>query len=207
MLVWFSKKVNLYAILDQWRNEVSNYDPNHTAASTADNDWYMDNYEVALGTSDDHTLYDRAVRRLFRYRCYPESVLDAEANFIRDDRAPEPGDQIAQRIKVIPFILDAVAMNIVHSVWREPDNSGLTITTSEKHYEVGEWTATISRKPDGEIALIVRVISRSRNQFPFVARVFARILQKRAHRLAWRSFALELRERGAESEVQSDSVC
>jgi len=202
MLVWFSKKVDLYAILDQWRNEVSNYNPDDTAANT----WYVDNFEVALGTSDDHTLYDRAVRRLFRYRYYPDSVLKAEASFIRDDRPPEPGDQIAQRIKVIPFFLDAVAMNIVHSVWRKPDNSGLTIITSEKHYEVGEWTATISRKPDGEIALIVCVISRPRNRFPFIARVFGRILQKRAHRLAWRSFALALRERGTESATQPDSV-
>lgn len=190
MLIWFSKKIDLYAILDHWRGAGSNYEPDQPV----DNSWYVDGFEVVLGTSDEHTLFDRAVQRLFRYNFYPDSVLKSAANFIRDDRPPEVGDRVVQRIRVIPGILDAVTMNIMKSVWHEPDRKGFTMVTSERQYEMGEWTASISRKPDGEIALVVRVISKPSNRVPAIAGGFARSLQKRAHRLALESFSSAVRE-------------
>lgn len=190
MLIWFSKKINLYDILDLWRSEGSNYKPDQPI----DNSWYVDGFEVVLGTSDEHTLFDRAVQRLFRYNFYPDSVLKSAASFIRDDRPPEVGDRVVQRIRVIPGILDAVTMNIVQSVWHEPDRRGFTMVTGEPQYEMGEWTASISRKPDGAIALVVRVISKPSNRLPAIAGGFARSLQKRAHRLALESFSSAVRE-------------
>ena len=185
LLDWFSKTVDMNAILDRWRGEGSNYHPEGAAEGAC----YLDNFEVALGTSEDQRLYDKAVQRLFAYRYYPDSVLTAVADFARDGRLPLPGDRIVQRIKVIPYILDAITMNIVKSVWREPDSSGFTIITSERHYEVGEWTVAIDRHPNGEVALVVRIDSYPSNQLRFLARWFARALQLRAHRLARRDFA------------------
>jgi uncharacterized protein (UPF0548 family) len=190
MLIWFSKKIDLYAILDQWSSEGSNYEPGHPV----DSSWYVDSFEVALGTSDENSLFDRAVQRLYRYKFYPDSVLKAVANFVRDDRPPEVGDHVVQRIRVIPGILDAVTMNIVKSVWHEPDRRGFTMVTGEQQYEMGEWTASISRKPDGEITLTVRVVSKPSNRLPAIAGGFARGLQKRAHRLALESFSRAVRE-------------
>ena len=185
MLVWFSKTVDLYAILDRWRGEGSNYRPEVAAQGPC----YLDNFEVALGTSEGQRLYDKAVQRLFAYRYYPDSVLAAVADFARNGRLPQPGDRIVQRIKVIPHILDAITMNIVKSAWREPDSSGFTIVTSEYHYEVGEWTVSVDRNPNGEVTLVVRIDSQPSNQLRFLARWFARALQLRAHKLARRDFA------------------
>jgi uncharacterized protein (UPF0548 family) len=190
MLIWFSKRIDLYAVLDDWRNEGSNYQSDQAI----DNSWYVDGFEVVLGTSDEQRLFDTAVKRLFRYNFYPDSVLKCAANFIHDDRPPEIGDRIVQRIRIIPGILDAVTMNIVKSVWHEPDRRGFTMVTSERQYEMGEWTASISRKPSGTVALVVRVVSKPSNRLPAIAGGFSRRLQKRAHRLALQSFSSAVRE-------------
>lgn len=195
MLLWFSKRLDLYAMLDRWRNEDSNYDPDHPA----DKSWYVDGFEVVLGNSDENNLFDRAVQRLFQYNFYPDSILEAAANFIRDERPPELGDCIVQRIRVIPGVLDAVTMNIVKSVWLEPDRKGFTIVTSDQQYEMGEWTASIARQANGEITLSVNVISKPSIRLPVFAGGFARGLQKRAHRLALESFSSALRENRPES--------
>jgi uncharacterized protein (UPF0548 family) len=190
MLIWLSKKIDLYAILDQWRSESSNYESDQPV----DGSWYVDGFEVVLGKSDEQSLFDTAVQRLFRYNFYPDSVLRSAADFIRDDRPPEIGDRVVQRIRVIPGILDAVTMNIVESVWHEPDCRGFTMVTGEHQYEMGEWTASISRKSNGEIALVVRVVSKPSKRLPAIAGGFARSLQKRAHRLALESFSSAVRE-------------
>lgn len=190
MLVWLSKKVDLYAVLDQWSDEGCNYAPDQAV----DSSWNVDGFEIALGTSDEHSLFDRAVQRLFRFNVYPASILEFVADFVRDDRPPEKGDRIVERVRVIPGILDAVTMNIVTAVWQEPDHHGFTMVTSERQYEMGEWTASISRKPDGEITLVMHVVSKPSHRLPAIAHGFARSLQKRAHRLALESFTSAVRE-------------
>ncbi len=197
MLVWFSKTVDLYAILDRWRGEGSNYHLEGAAQGAC----YLDNFDVALGTSEAQQLYDQAVKRLLGYRYYPDSVLTAVADFTRDGRLPQPGDRIVQRIKVIPYILDAITMNIVKSAWQEPDSSGFTIVTSEHHYEVGEWTVSVDRNPNGEVTLVVRIDSHPSNQLRFLARWFARALQLRAHRLARRDFAQAMLEHASSTRA------
>ncbi len=190
MLIWFSRKIDLYAVLNEWRDAGSNYEPGRVV----DNSWYVDTYEVALGTSDDGALFDNAVRRLFLYAFYPESFVAVAANFIRDKRPPEVGESVVQRIRVIPGILDAVTMNIVKSVWQDPERQGFTLVTSERQFELGEWTASVVRNPGGEIALLVRVVSKPSKRVPFLARGFARGLQKHAHMLALKSFSSAVRE-------------
>lgn len=189
MLIWFSQKIDLYALLDKWGQEGINYEP----GQAVDSSWHVDGFEVTLSSSDQDTLFDRAVQRLFGYRFYPDTVLEAVADFIHDGRPPELGDRIVQRIRVIPGVLDAITMNIVKAVWQEPDRSGFTIVTSKQQYEMGEWTASIARKPDGQISLSVKVISKPSSRLPTIAGGFARGLQKRAHRLALESFASALR--------------
>ena len=190
MLAWFSRKIDLYAILEQWCEAGSNFEP----ARSVDKHWYVDRYEVALGTSDEDALFDKAVQRLFRYSFYPESFVAVAAGFIRDERPPEKGERIVQRVRVIPGILDAVTMNIVKSVWQEPDRTGFTLVTSERQYETGEWTASIARNPGGEVLLLVAVISRPSKRLLLPARIFARALQKHAHSLALKTFTNAVRE-------------
>ena len=190
MLTWFSRKIDLYAVLDEWRDARSNYDPGRVV----DDSWYVDTYEVALGTSDDGALFDNAVRRLFLYAFYPETFVAVAANFIRDKRPPEVGERVVQRIRVIPGIVDAVTMNIVKSVWQEPDRQGFTLVTSERQFELGEWTASIVHNPGGDIALLVRAVSKPSKRVPFLARGFARALQKHAHKLALKNFSSAVRE-------------
>lgn len=184
MLAWFSRKIDLYAVLEQWCEAGSNYEPGRPV----DKSWYVDRYEVALGTSDGGALFDKAVRRLFRYAFYPESFVAVAAAFIRDERPPEEGERIVQRVRVIPGVLDAVTMNIVTSVWQEPNRKGFTLVTSEQQYETGEWTASVVRNPDGEVLLLVCAISRPSKRLPLPGRLFARGLQKHAHNLALKTF-------------------
>jgi uncharacterized protein (UPF0548 family) len=191
VLVWFCNKVDLYAVLDQWCDEESNYELDQAV----DKSWNVDGFEIALGKSDENSVFERAVQRLFHYDVYPDSVLEFVADFVRDDRLPQTGDRIVERIRVIPGIVDAVTMNIVTAVWREPDHHGFTMVTSERQYEMGEWTASISRKPDGEIAFVMNIISKPSHRLPAFAHGFARRLQKRAHRLALESFASAVREK------------
>ena len=189
MLIWFSRKVDLYAVLEEWRDAGSNYDP----GDTNDGSWHVDIYDVALGKPEDNDLFDNAVHRLFRYAFYPESFVSVVADFIREERPPEPGERIVQRVRVIPGVVDAVTMNIIQSVWHEPDRKGFTLVTSERQYERGEWTASIARNPDGEVLLQVRVVSRPSRRLPLPARVFARALQKHAHTLGLKCFANAVR--------------
>jgi uncharacterized protein (UPF0548 family) len=189
VLAWFSRKIDLYAVLDRWCEAGSNYEPGRVV----DKSWYVDRYEVALGTSDDDTLFDEAVQRLFRYAFYPESFVAVAATFIRDERPPKVGERIVQRVRVIPGILDAVTMNIVKSVWQEPDSKGYLLVTSEQQYETGEWSASVARNPDGEVLLLVAVVSRPSKRLLLPARIFARALQKHAHSLALRTFRNAIR--------------
>jgi uncharacterized protein (UPF0548 family) len=184
VLAWFSRKIDLYTVLDRWREAGSNYEPGRPV----DKSWYVDRYEVALGTSEEDALFDKAVRRLFQYAYYPESFVAVAATFIRDERPPEAGERIVQRVRVIPGILDAVTMNIVSSVWQEPDRKGFALITSEQQYESGEWTASVVRNPDGEVLLLVTVVSKPSKRLLFPGRVFARALQKHAHSLALKTF-------------------
>ena len=79
-------------------------------------------------------------------------------------------------------------------VWQEPDRRGFSFVTSSQQYEMGEWTASVCRRADGQVVLVVRVVSKPSNRLPSIGAAFARSLQKRAHRLALESFASALRE-------------
>jgi len=191
VLVWFSRKVDLYAVLDEWRAAHRNYQPGDFDGDS----WHVDRYDVLLCNADNGALFDIAARRLFRYAFYPETFVTVEADFIREDRPPEAGERIVQRVRIIPGIVDAVTMNIVESVWQEPDRQGFTLVTSERQYERGEWTASVARNPGGEVLLQVRVVSRPSQRLPLPARVFARALQKHAHELGLKRFAGAVRSK------------
>jgi hypothetical protein len=64
VLVWFSRKVDLYAVLDEWRGLRRNYRP----GELVDDSWYVDRYEVLLGNADDHGLFDMAVRKSIEFQ-------------------------------------------------------------------------------------------------------------------------------------------
>lgn len=189
MLVWFKQDVELYKMLELWRDEQSNYDPQEPKNSS----WFVDEFSVPLGTASDDRVFERAAIRLLRYKFYPTSVLHAAATFIRERRAPRPGEHIVQRVKVIPGLVDAVTMNIVTDVCDEPNRCGFRIVTSNQQYEKGEWSAYITRTESGDVSLDVKVVSKPATPLPFISSSFARALQRRAHRLALTSFSEAIR--------------
>ena len=195
MLVWFKQKIDLAAMLEKWHDERSNYDPDEPK----DFSWFTDEFSVLLGNAGDDRVFERASIRLMRYRFYPTSVLQATAAFIRERRAPHPGERIVQRVKVIPGLVDAVTMNIVTDVCDEPDRCGFRIVTSNQQYEKGEWSAYITRNDQGAVFLNVKVVSKPATPLPFISSSFARALQRRAHRLALNSFSEAIRGCTAES--------
>lgn len=199
MLVWFKQKIDLAEMLEKWRGEQSNYDPD----KPKDKSWYVDEFSVLLGKARDDRVFERASIRLMRYRFYPTSVLQASAAFIRERRAPRIGEHIVQRVKVIPGLVDAVTMNIVTDVCDEPDRCGFKIVTSNQQYEKGEWSAYITRDSSGAVILNVRVVSKPATPLPFVSSSFARALQRRAHRLALNSFSEAIRGCSIDGEVYS----
>lgn len=193
MLEWFPKSSPLETYLDKLGQPPSNFDPEQPIDST----WHVDQHEVPLGPDHDG-LFARAVDSLLRYQFYPPSVMHFTGDFVRENRQLRFGDRVLQRIHVIPGVLDTVTMNRVTSTLAEPNRIGFTYTTTEHQLEMGEWTATVLRKRDGQVALVMYSVSKSGPKMPGWAKPFARTFQLRAHRLGMEYFRLL---------VQSGKIC
>lgn len=184
MFIWFSKDVSLTELLEKWRRTGSNYQPNQPV----DSKWYVDGQTAALGRAENDALFQKAVDRLFAFDIFPTQVMRFAADFMLEKRPPAFGDRVIQRITVVPFILDVAVMSIVTSVWHETDRRGYTMVTSEHHYGMGEWTASVTRKRGGQISFLMHSIYRPGGRLPRFATVFARAVQLRAHRQAFAHF-------------------
>lgn len=183
MLEWFPRPRPLEKDLDAIGHPPINFDPEQPI----DNTWHVDQRELFLGL-DESGLFRRAVDLLLHYHFYPPSVLHHASDFARENRALRFGDRIVQRIHVIPGLLDVVTMNRVTATLAEPHRIGFTYTTTEHHLETGEWSATVVRKRNGQVALFMLAISKPAVPMPLWARPFARALQLRAHRLGFQHF-------------------
>lgn len=196
MLAWFSRPLNLSEFLTRWERTGIDYDPETPIDAT----WHVDSSETDLGPAEDARLFAAAVETLFRYDCYPGNVLAAHAPFIEENRPPRPGDRILQRIRVLPFFLDAVTLNIVTAAWHETDRRGFTVHTSSRHFEVGEWTSGVVRRPGGRITFLTHSISRPAPTLPAIAHGFARALQLRAKRLSGPYFRSQVLKQAGQGE-------
>lgn len=187
MLDWFPNHRNDEKFLNYWENPGSNFNPNQPIDTT----WYVDMYEVYLGPDENITadeLFDRAVDLLYRYQFYPEPIMEHTSDFELERRRPRLGDRIVQRVHVIKGFLDVITMTRISGLLFEPNRKGLTYVTTDHHLETGEWTATIVRKKDNQVVLMVHAISKHASNMPFWAKPFARLVQLRAHRLGMAHF-------------------
>jgi len=185
MLVWFPKAADLYKHLRTIGQPPNNFDPEQPI----DHTWYVDQHEVSLGPDEDG-LFERAVDKLLQYHFYPPSILDFASDFQVEHRQLRYGDRIVQRIFIIPDILEAITMTRVTATLAEPNRIGFTYTTTESHLEMGEWTAVVVRKRDGQVAILMHAISKTGPKMPLWARPFSRAFQLRAHRLGLEHFKL-----------------
>ena len=200
MLEWFPKPNPLEKYLDTFGQPPNNFDPEQPV----DHTWHVDQHEVILGPDKDE-LFDRAVHLLLHYQLYPPSVLHHTSDFARENRHLRFGDRIIQRIHAIPGLLDAVTMNRITSTLAEPNRIGFTYTTTEHHLEMGEWTATVIRKRDGQVALLMHAISKPGPKMPGWAMPFARAMQLRAHRLGMENFQHLLHESRVTNQMIRDA--
>jgi hypothetical protein len=70
--------------------------------------------------------------------------------------------------------------------------AGFTYTTTAAHSEIGEWSPLVEWRENGEVALIITVISRLRPGAPALLRRFVRGLQLQAHQLSIQNFQARL---------------
>lgn len=192
MLSWFPFCSNDERFLSEWADAPISFDPQQPI----DAHWHVDAYEQVLGIDSENGLFDRAAALLMRYEFYPPEVLRHVSTFTPEGREARPGDRIVQRIRVIPHVLDVVTMNVVSGLIVEPNRRGITYTTTERHLEIGEWTCVVSRRPSGEVVLLVHAVSKVGPRMPFWARPFARYFQLRGHRLGTAHFKKLLGTKG-----------
>jgi len=171
--------------LDAWRDAPLTYQ--HGQA--IDDTWHGDHYEYVIGAGKSPAkLFARAADLLLRYEFYPPSVMTHVSDFGREGRKMRAGDRIVQRIGAQPIPIEGLTMNAVVSVIDELDRAGFTYVTTKAHAEMGEWSALIEKQDDG-VKLTIDALSRTRPEFPFFMRGYARYAQKRAHRLGIEHFS------------------
>lgn len=164
-----------------------------------DEHWNMDRYEIILGQDARGDLFRRAARLVLRNVFYPPEVMTAVSDFQEEGRDVREGDRVVQRIRIFQYntmpLLEALTMNEITSVIDEPRRAGFTYTTTAAHSEIGEWSPLVEWRENGEVALVITVISRMRPGASKVLRRFARGIQLRAHRLSIENFKARLEGR------------
>ena len=69
---------------------------------------------------------------------------------------------------------------------------GFTYTTTSMHSEVGEWSPAVLWRDNGEVALVIDVVSRTKPGASAISRWFARRMQLRAHEMSIQNFLGQL---------------
>jgi uncharacterized protein (UPF0548 family) len=185
MLIWFPKEIDLPAYIKKWQDAPISFD----ADQPTDYSWHVDMHEHSLGNdSDDPSLFERAVEKLFRYEFYPENILIHHSTATSENRRLQQGDRIVQQIRGVPGIVDALTMNLVTNAIYETNRMGFTYRTTFEHLEVGEMTFAILRKRNGDVSVVIQGVSKPGPKMPFYAVPYARYLQKKAHAIGLAQF-------------------
>lgn len=165
--------------LDTWRDAPLSYTPD----MPSDRGWKTDRRETLLLARADADQFERAAELFWRYVFYPPSVMLHTSDFSQAQRPMQPGDRIIQRIVVFPGLLDLLTMNQIHSLMDETRRRGFTYWTTQRHDEIGTWSAWVEWRADGSLWVIMDAWSRIGYHIPFWLKPLVRFLQKRAHRL------------------------
>lgn len=190
---WFGAGLEQDAqVLKAWHEAPLTYDPD----LEIDHNWNVDRYEVILGHDTTSALFDRAARLALHNQFYPHEVMVSVSDYGLENRAVQVGDRVLQRILVAQLgglpILELLTMNQITQVINEPRRAGFTYTTTAAHAEIGEWSPMVEWRENGEVALVICVVSRSRPGAPAWSRSVSRRLQLRAHRISIENFKARL---------------
>jgi hypothetical protein len=171
---FFGNAANDAQLLAQWRSA-----PLTFRAGDALPNAHSDDYDVIVREHATPDHFARAADLLLRYRFYPPDVMLHTSDFEQQRRRMKVGDRIVQRIHILPG-LDVLTMNEVVRVTNEPRHAGFAYATTQKHDEVGQWSAEVTLDDAG--ALHLRIHSIGKANLPFFMRPIARRIQLRAHR-------------------------
>ncbi len=191
--VWFGKgRQNDAQLLQEWRTAPLTYTPEQDL----DENWNVDRYEVILGQDASGNLFRRAAQLTLRNQFYPPEVMSSVSDFGLVGRSVQPGDRVVQRIRIFQYrgipILEVLTMNEITHVVDEPRQAGFTYTTTTAHSEIGEWSPLVEWRENGEVALVINVVSRSYPGSSSFSRRFTRRMQLRAHKLSIENFLAQL---------------
>lgn len=185
---WFGNRKNDIVSLEQWRNAPLTYTPDQET----NGEWNVDRYEVILGVDRSGELFQRAGLLTLRNRFYPKQVMATTSDYEIENRPVRKGDRVLQRIHILqPWgrsLFDVLTVNEITEVIDEPRHKGFTYTTTTVHSEIGEWSPSVVWRENGEVALIIEVVSRNRPGASRFAQRLTRWLQLRAHRLSIENF-------------------
>jgi uncharacterized protein (UPF0548 family) len=183
--IWFGQgRADDGRYLDRWRNAPLTY----SADQELDHHWNVDHYEIVLGKDQTGDLFQRAARLTMTNQFYPTEVMLTTSDYSRMNRAVQAGDRVLQRIRLFEIagrsILEMLTMNEITDVVYEERRAGFTYTTTAAHSEIGEWTPMVEWRENGEVVLVISVVSRAQPGASALSRRFARRMQLRAHRLS-----------------------
>jgi hypothetical protein len=191
--IWFGQgRENDGRYLDLWRHAPLTYSP----AQELDHSWNVDHYETVLGKDDTGDLFRRAARLTLTNQFYPAEVMHSSSDYARENRPIQTGDRILQRIRLFQIagrsILEVLTMNEITELIQEERRAGFTYTTTAAHSEIGAWTPVVEWRDNGEVVLVIDVVSRVHPGSSSLSQRFTRRMQLRAHRLSITNFLAQL---------------
>jgi hypothetical protein len=165
--------------LEQWRDAPLTYE----CGQKVDESWHIDHDEYVFGGGEKtyEELFKGAADLILRYEFYPPSLMTHVSDFSRENRRMRVGDYIVQRIRTGVPLIEVLTLNEVVEVIDRPSRAGFTYVATAAHSEMGEFSVLVERRSD-HLHLTLKTISRTRPEFPFFLRGYARRLQKSAHK-------------------------
>jgi hypothetical protein len=189
--------------LFSWRKAPLTYTP----TEHIDHNWNVDHYEIILGSDSTGALFQRAARLTLANQFYPPEVMVTTSDFSLEDRQVQTGDRVLQRIRIFRLgslpILEVLTLNEITEVIDEPRRAGFTYTTTLVHSEIGEWSPVVEWRENGEVVLVISVVSSSLPDASAYSRRFTRRMQLRAHQLSIQSFRNQLLGAGMPKQKQA----
>jgi len=199
--VWLGRgQKNDVQRLQSWRDAPLTYFPEQEL----DPNWVVDRYETVLGQDSTGDLFQKAARLTLQNRFYPPEVMTTVSDYSLENRPIRVGDRVLQRIRVFQYknfpLLEVLTLNEITEVVQEPRRVGFTYTTTAAHSEIGEWSPEVIWRENGEVVLVINVLSRSRPGASRLARQLTRRLQLHAHQLSIQNFLALLHGRPRSAE-------
>jgi uncharacterized protein (UPF0548 family) len=179
----------------------------YSAEQELDHNWNVDHYEIILGYDTTGDLFRRAVRQTMNNQFYPPEVMVTTSDFGLENRPVRTGDRVLQRIRIFMLgklpLLEVLTVNEITQVIQEERRAGFTYTTTSAHSEIGEWSPIVEWRENGEVVLVISVVSRSRPGASEYTKRFTRRMQLRAHKLSIESYLAKLKGNAPQRQKQA----